>query len=159
VCAHVVRTLLGDERRGDDVALLVLQRVGHPADTLTLRLPAESASLGQLRSALRAWLRHVGATEAEGFDLTLAANEAAANVIDHAYGPGDAVYDVTATSEEGVVEIVVRDFGRWRPPRGANRGRGICLMEALADDVSVDHTGQGTRVRLRSQLACSTSAP
>jgi anti-sigma regulatory factor (Ser/Thr protein kinase) len=151
-CDHVVQALLGTDRPGDDVALLALQRLDVPSEQLALRLPAEPGALSHLRRVLRTWLDHAGADEAETYDLTLATHEAAANVVEHAYGPGDAAWDLSARSCQGVVEIVVRDFGRWREPRGTNRGRGLRLMEAFTDHVTVDHTEEGTRVQLRRRL-------
>ena len=60
--------------------------------------------------------------------------------------------EVSATTADGVVKILVRDFGRWRPPRGTNRGRGLVLMNALAD-VAIQRTEEGTEVRLSRRLA------
>jgi anti-sigma regulatory factor (Ser/Thr protein kinase) len=50
------------------------------------------------------------------------------------------------------IVATIRDTGRWRRPRGTNRGRGITIMENCADDVSVDTTESGTAVRLRFHL-------
>ena len=47
------------------------------------------------------------------------------------------------------VVAVISDSGRWRPPRGHHRGRGITLMKALADEVTIEQTDTGTRVVLR----------
>ncbi|MBA2625652.1 MAG: SpoIIE family protein phosphatase [Acidimicrobiia bacterium] len=151
-CDFVLRSLLGDDEPGDDVALLALRRSDAAPGPFTLRLPAEPTALSRLRRALRNWLGQTGANEEETSDLTLATSEAAANAAEHAYGPIDAHYQVSATVAEGVVEIVVRDFGRWRPPRGANRGRGLLLMKALAN-VTIHRTNDGTEVRLGRRLA------
>jgi anti-sigma regulatory factor (Ser/Thr protein kinase) len=47
-----------------------------------------------------------------------------------------------------MIALVV-DTGRWRAPRGRFRGRGITLMRALSDEVTIDRTDTGTRVRIR----------
>jgi anti-sigma regulatory factor (Ser/Thr protein kinase) len=79
--------------------------------------------------------------------------EAAANAVEHAYGPGDASFDVEAVmSDEGEVCVVVRDEGRWRPPRGHNRGRGTLLMQELMDHFEVTTGDEGTEVRMRRRL-------
>jgi serine phosphatase RsbU (regulator of sigma subunit)/anti-sigma regulatory factor (Ser/Thr protein kinase) len=151
-CDFVLQELLGGHRAGDDVALLALQRVESGAEPLTLRLPAASQTLRSLRRSLRTWLRAAGADADEIYDLTLAANEAAANAVEHAYGPVDAHYEVDATFIEGVVQIEIRDFGRWRPARDSDRGRGLPLMEGLTDQLTVERGEQGTLVRLRRRL-------
>jgi len=46
----------------------------------------------------------------------------------------------------------VRDFGRWRAPRGENRGRGLLLMEKLMDSVQIDRQPEGTEVHLKRML-------
>jgi anti-sigma regulatory factor (Ser/Thr protein kinase) len=52
----------------------------------------------------------------------------------------------------------IRDTGRWRLPRGENRGRGIKIMEKCADEVSVDTTEAGTVVRLLFHIAKAAPA-
>jgi anti-sigma regulatory factor (Ser/Thr protein kinase) len=51
------------------------------------------------------------------------------------------------------VVAVISDAGRWRPPRGHHRGRGITLVQALADEVGIEQTDAGTRVVLRRAIA------
>jgi serine phosphatase RsbU (regulator of sigma subunit)/anti-sigma regulatory factor (Ser/Thr protein kinase) len=151
-CHDVLQALLGGHRAGDDVALLALQRLESGAEPLSLRLPAESHTLRLLRRSLRTWLRSAGAGDDETYDLTLAVNEAAANAVEHAYGPVEATYEVDALLVDGVVEIEVRDFGRWRPPRDSDRGRGLPLMEGLTDQLDVQRGEDGTVVRMRRRL-------
>ena len=49
--------------------------------------------------------------------------------------------------------MVIDDTGSWREPRGQFRGRGIMLMQALADDVQIDRMPDGTRGVIRRALA------
>jgi anti-sigma regulatory factor (Ser/Thr protein kinase) len=89
----------------------------------------------------------------EVYDVLVAVTEAAANAVEHAYGPVDATFDVEALSTpSGEVSVVVRDQGRWRPPRGHNRGRGTLLMQELMDHFEVTTSESGTEVRMRRQL-------
>jgi serine phosphatase RsbU (regulator of sigma subunit)/anti-sigma regulatory factor (Ser/Thr protein kinase) len=157
-CDFVLQRMLGGDRAGDDVALLALQRIEPRADPLSLRLQAGSQTLRSLRRSLRTWLRAAGADSDEAYDLTLAANEAAANAVEHAYGPVDAHYEVHATLDGGVVEIEVRDFGRWRPSRDSDRGRGLPLMEGLTHDLTVVRGEEGTLVRMRRRLGSASTA-
>ncbi|WP_181784755.1 ATP-binding protein, partial [Pseudonocardia pini] len=110
-------------------------------------------SLRPVRRAVREFLRAVGATEDEVADLVLAAGEAAANVVEHAYGPAGGVLEVRLAEDDGTVSITVRDEGDWREARGANRGRGLPLMHGLVDAVRVGRDLGGTTVRLTRTLA------
>jgi anti-sigma regulatory factor (Ser/Thr protein kinase) len=136
------------------VAALALRLTPVAADRLVLRLPAEPAVLSSLRRTLRRWLEGLGALEEEVYDVLVAVTEAAANAIEHAYGPVDASFDVEAEAADSgdEVTVVIRDQGRWRPPRGHNRGRGTLLMQELMDHFEVTTSEQGTEVRMRRRL-------
>jgi anti-sigma regulatory factor (Ser/Thr protein kinase) len=75
-----------------------------------------------------------------------------ANVVSHAYGPSGDTMDVDLSCSAGDIVATIRDTGRWRLPRGTNRGRGINIMENCADEMSVDTTEAGTEVCLRFHL-------
>jgi anti-sigma regulatory factor (Ser/Thr protein kinase) len=105
-----------------------------------------------VRLTLRRWLHAHGAGDEEAYDIIVACQEACANAVEHAYGPGRRTFDLEATYVEGRVRVTIRDYGRWRPPRGANRGRGLPLMQALMDHVDVEHTDEGTVVVLERTL-------
>ena len=100
---------------------------GAPARSLAGRRAGARRPCG---SALRRWLRAQGATDDETADITVACQEACTNAVEHAYGPGARSFTVEATCHDGPVRITVRDEGSWRPPRGANRGRGLTMMRA-----------------------------
>jgi anti-sigma regulatory factor (Ser/Thr protein kinase) len=78
-----------------------------------------------------------------------ATSEAAANAIEHAYGPGGGDIHIDAVRSDDAVIVRVRDEGHWRPPRRPSRGRGLPLMQALADEVRIRHEPDGTSVELR----------
>ena len=138
----------------DDVALLAVGLTPIAHDRLSLRLPAEPTVLTSLRRTLRQWLEALGAGEIETYDVLVAVTEASANAIEHAYGPVDAAFEVQAeASDDGEVIVVVSDEGRWRPPRGHNRGRGTLLMQELMDHFEVTTGDEGTVVRMRRRVA------
>lgn len=61
--------------------------------------------------------------------------------------------ELPTTGDADALAVTVGDRGRWRQKVPAQhhqqmRGRGIPLMEALADEVAIDRTPQGTRVTL-----------
>jgi GAF domain-containing protein/anti-sigma regulatory factor (Ser/Thr protein kinase) len=136
----------------DDVAVLVFRPVAGAGPRFEAEVPAEPRALAGVRHRMRHWLTEAGASEDEVHDVLLACGEACANVVEHAYGPADATFEVRGRLEDDAVVVEVLDTGRWRPPRGRERGHGMGLMRALMDDVAVLPTDDGTEVRLRRRL-------
>jgi GAF domain-containing protein/anti-sigma regulatory factor (Ser/Thr protein kinase) len=152
--AGLVAALVPEEGGQDDVAALAVRLAPLSPERLALRLPAEPHVLAPLRRTLRQWLEALGAEDAEVYDVLVAVTEAAANAIEHAYGPQDASFDFKAdASGGGEVTLTISDQGRWRPPRGHNRGRGTLLMQELMDHFEVTTSAEGTVVRMRRRLA------
>jgi serine phosphatase RsbU (regulator of sigma subunit)/anti-sigma regulatory factor (Ser/Thr protein kinase) len=156
LCAEALERLLPDEP-ADDVAL-VAARMPPLGDDLRTSWPATSESLVGVRRLLRRWLAFHGADEHELYDIVVACQEACANAVEHAYGPGHAHYDVEAEHRAAQIRVTVRDHGRWRPPRGTHRGRGLPLMRALMESVEVEHGQQGTVVVLECSLRPRSAA-
>jgi serine phosphatase RsbU (regulator of sigma subunit)/anti-sigma regulatory factor (Ser/Thr protein kinase) len=134
----------------DDVAVLAARLVPLP-DRLRRTWPANSRALRAVRRVLRRWLAKWLVDEDTAFDITVAVQEACANAVDHAYGPGAGEFEVDAVHDDGAIVIAVRDSGSWRDPRGGHRGRGLPIMNALMDSVVVERNG-GTTVVLRRAL-------
>jgi anti-sigma regulatory factor (Ser/Thr protein kinase) len=122
-------------------------------------LAADAQAAGRARSDFDAWLQaHFTLSAANRIDLTMAVNEAVANAAEHAYfesrfAAGSFDVEANYDAAQDILTVVVEDRGRWRLPDPATgplsvRGRGIQLMRALADDVSIDTTSAGTCVRL-----------
>jgi len=76
--------------------------------------------------------------------VTMAANEAIQNAIEHGHGLTRRSVLVTLARSDDTVEVTVRDEGSWRAPRKDTRGRGLPLMRALMDSVDVE-PGEGKR--------------
>jgi anti-sigma regulatory factor (Ser/Thr protein kinase)/putative methionine-R-sulfoxide reductase with GAF domain len=150
-CVRAMAELVPDEGLRDDAAIVALQNSVVPAE-LHLRLPAQPKTLAHVRRVLRRWLISRGAGEADVAEVTIAVSEACANAIEHAYSPGPATFKLDATGENGEVTVAVRDEGRWRAPRGSNRGRGLSIMVAAMDDLQIDRTETGTHVVMRRRL-------
>jgi serine/threonine-protein kinase RsbW len=115
----------------------------------------ESAAV--VRREFSDWLhQHFTLDAAKACDVVLAVNEAMANAAEYAYLTADkpgvmqvqAQYDESATT----LTVTVSDHGSWRnsdpATRELKRGRGIPLMQALADRARLDSTPAGTRVCL-----------
>ena len=148
LCSHLLSTVRGGRRPLDDVAVLAVQTTATPDARLHLVVRAAAQELGPVRRLLRRWLIALGADERELAALTLACQEACANAVEHAYGPGDATFEFTATHDGPRVEITVRDNGHWRAPRGDNRGRGLTIMESVLDELAIEPGADGTTIRL-----------
>jgi PAS domain S-box-containing protein len=142
------------QEHGDDVAILAVRLLERRVDRLQLRYPARPSALASVRSALRDWLELAGASEEEVYEVTVACNEACTNSIEHPLRPPDAAFfEVEADCADGVVDLVVRDFGRWRdqaPP--GDRGRGLKFIDALMESVDVRSSDEGTEVHMRRRL-------
>jgi anti-sigma regulatory factor (Ser/Thr protein kinase) len=127
-------------------------------ETLTLRLAAKPAQAALLRAHLRIWLAARQSADDEILDILVAANEAFGNAITHAHQPRSIAVHVDASMDEDVVEIVVRDHGRWQESRHTGgTGLGLALMHALMDAVELHASQEGTTVRLRRTLGSRVS--
>ncbi|XTZ13701.1 SpoIIE family protein phosphatase [Micromonospora echinospora] len=136
----------------DDVALLLYR---HPGP-LELDFAAEPAGLAPVRSALRTWLDRCGLDQANAYNVLVAAGEACANAIEHGHRdrPGGRIrLRATATAED--LHLSVTDSGRWKAPEpGANphRGRGLALMRALMDTITVTSGTAGTIIDMQARI-------
>jgi len=151
LCRGVTRALVASADTEDDVALVALRHTAIP-DELALTFPADPTVLADVRQMLRRWIHQFGAGREDVGAVTLACGEACANAIEHAYSPGRASFELEARAELGVVTLAVRDSGRWRPPRGDNRGRGLMIIKASMDDVEIRPSATGTEVLMSRRL-------
>ncbi len=150
--------------------------------------PRESLSIPVMRRVLGDTLVRIGLDEACISDLLLAATEACTNVLRHA-GAGRR-YDVIVQVDRSRALLQVIDSGRGidptrvrvrrahlrRPPVRpatllrrrsrtdistlAESGRGLAIMRACVDDVSLrTGPGRGTVVRLRKRIEWRDDAP
>jgi anti-sigma regulatory factor (Ser/Thr protein kinase) len=164
-CEYVLGEMLGGQPPKDDVALLVVAPTAVLGDRLDLIMPTDTAELAGLRRAVGRWLGEAGANDEEAFEIMVACGEAATNAVEHAYVSGAASYQVTCHIDRstGIVEIVVRDWGRWKPAIDrAGRGRGLHLIHALMDVTHVIRGGpssSGSSVQIRRKLVGSKVEP
>jgi anti-anti-sigma factor len=140
------------ESRGDDVALLMVRLLPASIGDLRLLLPAEPQVVATIRRSVDQWATLSGANDEEAHDLVLAVGEAVTNVIEHAYTSTGGQVEVEASVHQGLAQIVVRDRGRWRPPRPDEGGRGLLLMQILVDKVDVVSGPDGTEIRLSRRV-------
>jgi PAS domain S-box-containing protein len=159
LCDAVLASVVGAGRMpSDDVALLAVRPRPVASRTIRFTLAAEPESLAGLRRRLGRFLHAAGADDAETYEITLTVCEAAGNAIEHAYGPGDATFDVEASLDSDELVATITDKGNWRERRGAHRGRGLNIIEGLMDDVQVSTEPDGTVVRMRRRLGRARAA-
>jgi serine/threonine-protein kinase RsbW len=144
--------LLRGEVQNDDVCVLTLHRVSVAARTFSHSFPASPSELAHLRESLRSWLEQQEVDAEASRSTVLAVSEAAANAVEHGYrcdGVGIVSVDARLGSE-GSLEITVRDHGTWRDKSdGGDRGRGLPIIAAIVDEMSVERENGTTVVRMR----------
>ncbi len=112
--------------------------------------------LHDVRALVTATATAGGLRDVRAADLAIAASELAANSILHCGGRGLA----TVWGEGGAVFVEVADagtitdpgVGRRRPDPAVEHGRGLYIANQLCDEVSIDSSSTGTRIRLRIDL-------
>ncbi|ULE31343.1 ATP-binding protein [Mycobacterium sp. IDR2000157661] len=119
--------------------------------------PADAQTVAEFRHAFAQWLRENFAFDAVRLnDVLLAVNEALTNAAEFAYvDSGEAgTMSVTASYDTSDRRLLVQvsDHGTWleKVPDGKpnTRGRGIQLMQALADRTTIEREPSGTQVRM-----------
>ncbi|MET9002683.1 ATP-binding protein [Amycolatopsis sp. NPDC004169] len=122
-----------------------------PTDTFHRRTAAIAEQLPELREGLARWLGTLPLSPERREDIVLAGYEAMANSAEHAYPGGQpGPVDVRAEALPGRLTVTVTDYGTWRPPSGSNglRGRGLLLIDTLADHCAQVHRNDGTTITM-----------
>lgn len=98
---------------------------------------------------MRRWLIGRNIAAAVRADIVLAADEALANSVEHAYRrpdqPGTMDLDIVVHADS--VSVSITDHGSWKqstPEPASTRGRGLRLIRALAGRVDLHSTPHGT---------------
>ena len=151
ICDRVLAACARDGGHDDDTALLALRLneavSGADPEPLVLELAAVPESAGIVRHALRALLGEQGAGEV-GDTAELLITELVANAARHARGQ----VRVQAGLRSGLLLVEVLDSNKTLPVSGpdvdweSESGRGIALVEALADRWGADPLPSGKRV-------------
>ncbi|WP_238006889.1 SpoIIE family protein phosphatase [Dactylosporangium sp. AC04546] len=149
---QVSDALVPSEGGHDDMCLLAVEF--HDAPRFGADVPARMPALSGMRGDLDQWLAGQGVEEYERFRIVLAASEAVANAIAHAYDNDPTRHvAVTASVDAGTVTVRVADTGRWRPPRTTTeRGHGMVLIGRMMDELVIDRGAGGTTVLMRRRI-------
>jgi len=126
-----------------------------------MKIRSESVNLSLVREKIKNICERCELDERQIFDLQVAVGEATANAIEHGspFGSNNFV-EVKVSCIERALTITVRDQGKFKrrmPDPGIEqtnfRGRGIPLMLALMDRVTIDEAKDGTCVVLMKKIA------
>ena len=154
VCDDALRALVHGGTHDDDVALLAARYEPQLEPSRFRSFPARPEVLSEVRGQLRGWLEEYVADRGLVDDIILAAGEAAANAIEHAYvDTGEGSIDVEFGSDGSEVILRIRDRGRWRVEKSdPDRGRGLIIIRGLMDDVTLTPEESGTTVTMRRNV-------
>jgi len=114
-----------------------------------ITFPAKFEFLDEIRDFVAQVARDGGFTDKEIYSLQLAADEAASNIIEHAYeGVANASLDITCDMRGNALTITMRDTGKAFDPSNVKQpnlkadlserqigGLGMYLMRKLMDEV------------------------
>lgn len=145
---RIVSLLLKDDQVVDDDVAFLVARVSEVAERFEVTLAAEAGQLVILRRLMERWLISKGFDDDLIYDIEAATGEAAANAIEHAYGPDGGALTVLGHFDGERLTMRVIDGGGWRPPRGHERGRGLPLMKGLANEMTMTPSADGTSIEL-----------
>jgi PAS domain S-box-containing protein len=151
LATDVMETMAPPAGYDDDVALLLYR---HPGP-LDLEFPADATRLAPIRSTLRGWLDRSGVDTGTAQNVLVAAGEACANAIEHGHRQVRGLIRLSALVTAHDVRLVVTDTGNWRVPRPAetpHRGRGLLLIRALMNEVTITTGTTGTVVGMRARI-------
>ncbi|HEX8771340.1 MAG TPA: SpoIIE family protein phosphatase [Acidimicrobiales bacterium] len=158
--ALVERALSGAMRRDDSLALVVRRRSPRSPDTGPVLAPFEyrfspiPATIPLARHLFADWLEHLAVDDSERSDLILVVSELCSNALSHssgaprslalrAWAEGDAI--VVEVEDDGAGFEIEDHYDDEMPDLDVEKGRGLYVVEALTDDISVrrddaDHT-------------------
>lgn len=121
------------------------------ADPILLSLPSGPEYVLVARLVV-SYVGQVAGFDAEDvYDMKLAVTEAATNVIRHAEVGS---FEVEYRAAPGIAEVTVTDVGGGFDPEalngepGEHGGFGLAVIQSLVDEVSLDSSQKGTRIRM-----------
>ena len=158
--ALVERSLSGAMRRDDSLALVLRRRIPPgkestpPLGAFEYRFSPSLATVPLARHLLADWLEHMALDAGERADLLLVASELCSNAVRHSSGKPGAL-TIRAWAEGDALVVEVEDDGAGMelshrmedPDLDAEQGRGIYVVRALTDDLTVRRVEERTVVR------------
>src|SRR5215207_7482031 len=129
--------------------------------------PANFEYLDEIRDFVAEIARQGGFNDKEVYSLQLAADEAASNIIEHAYeGVSNASLDISCDMQGDAIVIIMRDEGLSFDPSQVKQpnlkaklserqigGLGVYLMRKLMDDVRYESAGKSNTLTMIKRRA------
>lgn len=146
----------------DDATLIVAEwRAAPPPSSWTI--PAKPEALKAAREIIERWAHFAGLPDADIGCLVLGADEAAANIIRHAYCGAEGTIEYSAAIEEGGDALIIRMRDHGKPvSEECLKGReledvkpgglGLHFMRSTFDEVRFEPHPDGTTLHLRKRL-------
>ena len=130
--------------------------VRRPRAPLIIRVPSRTEFLAVVRDVSRGWAEVAGFDSSDSEQVSLAVDEAATNVIEHAYGGArDREIELRYDDRGDELRVDVVDNGRTVDPRkvprvdldryvaeGRKGGLGVHLMRKIMDSVTFRRSGR-----------------
>ena len=158
--ALVERALSGAMRSDDSLALVLRRRTPAPGRArpgfapFEYRFSPNAVTVPLARSLFADWVEHLGVDESDAEDLLLTVSELCTNAVRFGSGsPGSLLVEAWAEGDAVILEVSDDGEGfEWQPvddvpDPGADEGRGLFLVNTLADTVDVERRDDRTVVR------------
>jgi signal transduction histidine kinase/CheY-like chemotaxis protein len=138
----------------DDVVVLAVRPCHSSTHTFATVVPAAVKHLAEARHLLHDWLSAINVAPRRGSDILLATGETATNAIEHGCdGDSSKTISIEACARGHTISTTISDPGQWSgdssaSQRGQHRGRGLTVINGLADHVKTIRSPAGTRITL-----------
>jgi serine/threonine-protein kinase RsbW len=122
---------------------------------MELVMPAEPASVPELRRGAARFAAEQGLSKEMVADIALAVSEAVTNAVKYANARGgEGVVELSASRGEDWLEVKVRDRGEAFGRGSADGlGLGLTIIARLSAELKIVQEGDGTEVSMRFPLA------
>jgi signal transduction histidine kinase/CheY-like chemotaxis protein len=153
-CDELLDRMAPPDGYTDDVVLLAVRPSHSCARSFATVLPAALDNIPEARHRLSDWLTGIAVEPPRAVDILLATGEAVSNAIEHgSSGDSPRTISIEAFVRGRTVTATVSDTGRWSGDSSASQrslrgGRGLTMINGLADDVKTVRTAHGTRITL-----------
>ena len=132
-------------------------------DAFGRTVPAVAENVAALRHAVVDLAAEAGADDGVRTDVALAVGEACANVVVHAYPPGDVgpliVQATVVPSREIVITVVDQGQGMTPRPDSPGLGLGLPLIANLSDRLEIQEGPDGVGTQLEMVFRLTRTAP
>jgi DNA-binding response OmpR family regulator/anti-sigma regulatory factor (Ser/Thr protein kinase) len=154
VCSTLLDRLTPPAGHKDDVVVVALRPTGSTDTSFVASVPADLAQVTQVRHRLRNWLAGLGLGARLEHNIVLCVGEALANAIEHGNGlDAEKSVSIEIFAKGSTIDATISDLGDWTgestaPALHEERGRGLRLINGLADRADAHRTPHGTTVDL-----------